>query len=249
MLKKLRRKFILINMMLGSLVLLIVFGALLGSTSQRLRGQSVSAMRLALKWAEGMAPPQIEIEIDLPEGEEPGAGRGNPDARQLAMVPVFGVVLDENGNIDSYAPGGNVQVSQEALEQAVEEVQKQGVPEGTITKPGHLRYLVEWDRDGKLRIAFADMRWERENLMDLVVTSLLVGAGALVCFFFCPRWPCARWNRHGSSSGSLWPMPPMSSRRHSRSFWPMRALCSPTRKTRWNSRRSGSPSSRKRRDV
>lgn len=181
MLKKLRRKFILINMMLVSLVLLIVFGALLGSTSQRLRGQSVSAMRLALKWAEGMAPPQIEI--DLPEGEEPGAGRGNPDARQLAMVPVFGVVLDENGNIDSYAPGGNVQVSQEALEQAVEEVQKQGVPEGTITKPSHLRYLVEWDRDGKLRIAFADMRWERENLMDLVVTSLLVGAGALVCFF------------------------------------------------------------------
>ena len=183
MLKKLRRKFILINMMLVSLVLLIVFGALLGSTSQRLRGQSVSAMRLALKWAEGMAPPQIEI--DLPEGEEPGAGRGNPDARQLAMVPVFGVVLDENGNIDSYAPGGNVQVSQEALEQAVEEVQKQGVPEGTITKPSHLRYLVEWDRDGKLRIAFADMRWERENLMDLVVTSLLVGAGGPGVLFYC----------------------------------------------------------------
>ena len=93
MLKKLRRKFILINMMLVSLVLLIVFAVLLGSTSQRLRGQSISAMRLALKWGESMDPPQIEIA--LPEGEEPDGGE--PEARQLAMVPVFGVVLDEEG--------------------------------------------------------------------------------------------------------------------------------------------------------
>ena len=117
MLKKLRRKFILINMMLVSLVLLIVFAVLLGSTSQRLRGQSISAMRLALKWGESMDPPQIEIA--LPEGEEPDGGE--PEARQLARVPVFGVVLDEEGKIDSYSPGGNMQVSQEALEQAVEE--------------------------------------------------------------------------------------------------------------------------------
>ena len=47
MLKRLRRTFILINMLLVSLVLLIVFGVLMGSTSQRLRGQSVAAMRVA----------------------------------------------------------------------------------------------------------------------------------------------------------------------------------------------------------
>ena len=249
MLKKLRRKFILINMMLVSLVLLIVFAVLLGSTSQRLRGQSISAMRLALKWGESMDPPQIEIA--LPEGEEPDGGE--PEARQLAMVPVFGVVLDEEGKIDSYAPGGNIQVSQEALEQAVEEVRKQGVSEGTITKPSHLRYLAEWDRDGTLRIAFADMRWERENRMDLVIPSLLVGAGALVCFLIVSLF---------LSSMALRPVEQAWEQQRQFVADASHELKTPltvilanagivlsTRKIPWSGRRNGSPLSKKRRDA
>ena len=49
MIRKLRRKFILTNMALVSLVLLIVFCVLIWSNYQQLRAQNYAAMRLALE--------------------------------------------------------------------------------------------------------------------------------------------------------------------------------------------------------
>lgn len=189
MLKQLRRKFIWINMLLVSLVLLIVFGVLLGTTSQRLRGQSMNAMHMALKWSEDAPPPRVEI--GLPEMGLEGRKERDHMNRQtgvapLAMVPTFCVTADESGAILSSTLGGNIQVSDEALQRATElaaqQVQDKGLREGSISSL-HLRFLAEKDRGGSLQIAFADLGWERESLSELVLTSLLVGAVALVCFF------------------------------------------------------------------
>ena len=182
MLKRLRRTFILINMLLVSLVLLIVFGALMGSTSQRLRGQSVAAMRVALKWLEGGPPPRVEIGLPPMEREPEGQEDRGHGERQTAMIPVFTVMLDEEGNMVSSTLGGNIQVSEETLEQAVAQVWDTGEREGTISGL-HLRFLAEEDGAGNLHIAFADLRWEQENLADLVRNSLLVGTVGLVGFF------------------------------------------------------------------
>ncbi|MCI6255238.1 MAG: ATP-binding protein [Clostridiales bacterium] len=182
MLKRLRRTFILINMLLVSLVLLIVFGALMGSTSQRLRGQSVAAMRVALKWPEGGPPPRVEIGLPPMEREPEGREDRGHGERQTAMIPVFTVMLDEEGNMVSSTLGGNIQVSEETLEQAVAQVWDTGEREGTISGL-HLRFLAEEDGAGNLHIAFADLRWEQENLADLVRNSLLVGTVGLVGFF------------------------------------------------------------------
>ncbi|MBU5434043.1 cell wall metabolism sensor histidine kinase WalK [Pseudoflavonifractor sp. MSJ-37] len=177
MLKKLRRKFILTNMLLVSMVLLMVFGGLLGSTSQRLRGQSLDALRLALRWTEESPKYHIDFEPD-------STGRGQHRAdQQVTMVPAFCVELDEEGGIASYSLGGNLQISEEALEQAVEQVMDAGQTDGTISRPVRLRYLTETDEDGTLRIAFADRSWEAASMKDLVLSSLLVGAAALVCFY------------------------------------------------------------------
>ena len=182
MLKRLRRTFILINMLLVSLVLLIVFGALMGSTSQRLRGQSVAAMRVALKWPEGGPPPRVEIGLPPMEREPEGREDRGHGERQTAMIPVFTVMLDEEGNMVSSTLGGNIQVSEETLEQAVAQVWDTGEREGTISGL-HLRFLAEEDGAGNLHLAFADLRWEQENLADLVRNSLLVGTVGLVGFF------------------------------------------------------------------
>ena len=48
MIRTLRRKFILVNMLLVSLVLLMVFGVFMASSAQRLKDQGLLAMRAAL---------------------------------------------------------------------------------------------------------------------------------------------------------------------------------------------------------
>ena len=187
MIRKLRRKFILINMLLVSVVLIIVLAFFVGSTSQRLQQQSRDAMRLALKWEDGDLP--VRIEIDLPPrepGDTPpddhGGGLDQPGNRQLAMVPVFVVTLDSDGEVASTVLGGNITISDTALEEAVSQVLASGQNEGTLTSP-RLRYLMDTTPSGEQRIAFADWSWELENLMSLAATSLLMGLGALFCFF------------------------------------------------------------------
>lgn len=55
MIKRLRRKFILINLLLVGLVLAVVFILFVGANVRRLAGQSDAALRLALSWQEGAA--------------------------------------------------------------------------------------------------------------------------------------------------------------------------------------------------
>ena len=179
MIRKLRRKFILINMLLVSVVLVVVLAFLMGSTSQRLRDQSRDAMRLALKWEDEDLP--VRIEIDLPH-RDPEEGSLQPGSRQLAMGPDFTVTLDEEGEILSTALGGNITISESALEEAISQVLGSNQMEGTLSNP-RLRFLVDTTSTEEQRIAFADWSWEIENLMSLAVTSLLMGIGALFCFF------------------------------------------------------------------
>ena len=163
MLKKLRRKFILINMMPGESGFADRILPCWVPTSQSVYVDRVSPpCAWPLKWAEGIGPPQIELlKVDLPEGGEPGSGTRKLDARQLAMVlPVFGVVLDENGNIDSYAPRTYRSPRKRWSRRSRERSRSRGVPEGTITKPGHLRYLVEWDRMESSALPLPIVRWE-----------------------------------------------------------------------------------------
>ena len=139
-------------------------------------------MRLALRWEDDEFPIRIEIDLPPPEGRPEGEDMRHGD-RHLAMIPAFAVTVDqESGEILSSAMGGNVSISDTALEQAVSQVLASGEREGIISSP-RLRFLTEEDDEGQLHIAFADQGWERESLISLIGTSLLMGAGALVCFF------------------------------------------------------------------
>lgn len=175
MIKKLRRKFILTNMLLVSLVLVIVFAALVGYNYQRLTSQSLNSMRMALKWDDGTPPPFV-VGQGIPNHPEEEFGE-NP---RFSMVPVFVVVLDDDGAPVDVTGGSNIEVSSQVVSQAVAAVG--GEDMGRVAGLD-LRYLRTVDREGVTRIAFADMSWEWSSLWPLVRSSLLIGALALVGFY------------------------------------------------------------------
>ena len=169
-------------MALVSLVLIVVFAVLMGSTSQRLAGQSVTAMRMALEWSDGREPPRFEFSPSSEMIPEKWDSRGQREVQQVMMIPVFCVSLTEDGQVDAVYAQDSVSVSDEVLEEAVSQALASGSREGVLNRLG-LRYLVESVPEGGTRIAFADRSWERENLRGLLLSSLLVGAGALLGFF------------------------------------------------------------------
>jgi two-component system sensor histidine kinase CiaH len=178
--RKLRRKFILINLTLVSLVLVVVFAILVASNARRLSDQSTAVMNMALEWRDGEAPPRFVF--DFPQPEQPEDDTPRQHRQSFPMVPVFVITLND-GEITSINDGGRVDVSEEAAEQAVEAALDAGTESGVLRSLG-LRFQTASDADGALRIAFADRSWETQSLTSLILTCLLVWALALLGFFF-----------------------------------------------------------------
>lgn len=193
MIQKLRRKFILVNMSLVSLVLLIVFTSIGIFTYQRLSDDSVLAMERVLDFKQGEGPEVTKI------GKKPGSG---PDRKRMPLVPVFAVTLDENGNIKEVFRE-NVAVEDELLNEVVARVLESGGGYEAIATDLNfeknegvfldqkLRYLVRSTPDG-LKIAFADTNKEFEEMLNTFSTLFLVGVGGLLSFFmisvYLSRW-------------------------------------------------------------
>lgn len=193
MIQKLRRKFILVNMSLVSLVLLIVFTSIGIFTYQRLSDDSVMAMERVLDFKQGASPEVTQI------GKKPEDG---PERKRMPLVPVFAVTLDENGNIKEVFRE-NVAVEDELLKEVVSRVLESGggyeaistnlkleKNEGVLLDQ-KLRYLIRSTPDG-LKIAFADTNKEFEEMLNTFSTLFLVGVGGLLSFFmisvYLSRW-------------------------------------------------------------
>lgn len=170
MIQKLRRKFILINMGLVSIVLLSVFSVFCFVNMQSLQNQSYDALHHALSRDQGAAPSKFQI-------GDPGAPR---DDRVFNTVPVFTVRLDDDQNIVGIM-ADNVEVSDETAAEAVRAALETDRQRGALQSLG-LRYVIEKTPSGK-QIAFADMSGERSSFLALLLTALAVGAGALAAFF------------------------------------------------------------------
>ena len=169
MLRRLRLKFILTNMLLVTLVLLAVFGALMLSTARQLERESGAVLTMVLR-KDGI-PPQFEV-------RPPDSGEGG--GWQWA-IPVFCVTVEPDGRV-TLVEGNQVKVTQETLDRAVEEALDASAPSGRLDDLD-LRFQREELSDGRARIAFSDLSWERASMTRLMVNSLLVGAAALAVFF------------------------------------------------------------------
>ena len=184
MLRKLRIKFVCINMGIVVAMLAVIFGLLLGFTRQNLEQDNLALMRSALAGEDRgrngwMEPPEGQARPgELPEKPEP-EWRDFSGQRGKGLRPYILVELDENGAVVfSEGAGADDAEALEALAAAALDCGKSG---GVLEDLG-VRFLRE-DRDGAVRLVFTDLERESSTFDDLLRTCVIVGAASLAVFF------------------------------------------------------------------
>ena len=166
MIRKLRAKFVTINMTVITVMLCAILGMVMHFTAQNMETESVNMMRRIAN-----APFQLG---------RPGENRGE------VRLPYFTVFVGQGGEILS-TEGGYYDLSDQALvRQMVDMALDSTFDTGVLYEYG-LRFLRMGDR-----IVFADMTNELNTLWDLFLTCLLIGITGLGAFLFISMM-LARW--------------------------------------------------------
>ncbi|MDD3430347.1 MAG: HAMP domain-containing sensor histidine kinase, partial [Oscillospiraceae bacterium] len=176
MIKKLRRKFICINMALVSAVLLIVFALQYAGTyrSQVNESYKVLAQAIEKRFDDAQnTPPKLEFN----NGGMRPLGSVKPN---FNSIPFFVALVDASGNANLVMQQ-SITVENDVLQQAVEAALQTNKTEGLLTD-FNLRFLMAQTPEG-IKIAFADRSTEQATLRHLLFISLGVGMAALVAFF------------------------------------------------------------------
>lgn len=177
MIRTLRRKFVLINMALVSVVLAVMLGGLLFSTVRTAQNETMDALRRGVALWE---PGRIKI--------VPGGPRREPGL-QNSPTAVFWVLVDDSGDIVQ-SDTSQVDIEDATLAQVTAAVLTAGRESGTLADPA-LRYLCQ-AAPGGVRIAFADRSSELAAIRRMAVVLAAAGLLALAAFgavsVFLARW-------------------------------------------------------------
>ena len=170
MLKRLRIKFICINMVMVTLMLCVIFGMVLHFTRSNLETESIQLMQSVVSDPMKMGRPN-----------EPG-GKSN--------LPYFVMQVGQTGEVMAVS-GGYYDLSDkefllEVLEQALEAEEKTGeLKEYSLRYYRHSAPMGQW-------VVFVDISSEINTMNGLTRTCVLIGAAAFVLFFvisfFLARW-------------------------------------------------------------
>lgn len=182
MIKKLQKKFVLINMLLVTTVLLIVFTAFYISNYTKQLSSLDMALEHELALHNMDIPEPRKFEIGQPKRE---------NMPQDMFIPLsFCVSLDSNHQV-TQVRGENVEVSDEVLATAIATVlASPTLNSGTISSL-NLRYAMNTVSDGT-QIAFIDTTNFNQTMTTILVTSLCIGCAGLLAFFaisiFLAKW-------------------------------------------------------------
>lgn len=182
MIKKLRWKFILINMSLVFAVLAVVFTVLCLSSYQRYENENANALHRALE----------DSRKDIPDEKfvfGKNFGERN-DRSPFNLIPIFVVTLDQDSAVSSISGANRQGVTEELAREASEAALADGKKQGRLNSFS-LTYLIEETADGT-KIAFADTTHEFDSIRSLILTSLLILIGSMAAFFFISLF-LARW--------------------------------------------------------
>jgi len=168
MINRLKWKFILINMILITIVLIITFVAVYVSTQQRLIVESMSVLQRTISEENHDEPPKESIG----HKKEPG----------FMPMSTFLVSLDAGRNIIE-AHGPLFDLSDEESLRDIVQVGLNNDRDTGIIENADLRFLKQRTGTG-MKIAFVDRNIEISTLSSLIRTSILVGIGSLGAFFF-----------------------------------------------------------------
>lgn len=176
MIKKLRKKFIFINMSFVSLILVGVLVVICFTNYQKYQKDSRQALNHALEDNGGNLKPRVDFVPGRKEGP-------------MNFGPVFVVELNENGEIAEINDSG-IRITEDSAREAVEAAQKDGHERGFL-KNQELRYERRQEDEGE-KIAFVDCSREINGMRNLLLVSALILVGGLAAFFlislFLAKW-------------------------------------------------------------
>ena len=170
MIRKLRLKFICVNMLIVTLMLIAIFGMVYHLTRQGLETQSEAMLQ--------------SVASDAFHPNRPGS------PPQEVHLPLFVLELDGNGGLTASGGGYYDLTDQEFLKTLADAATDADAPAGVLREYG-LRYCRNVTPRGE-RIAFTDMSSERATLKNLTETCAAIG---MLCFaaFLLISWLLARW--------------------------------------------------------
>jgi len=160
MIKKLKWKFVLINMVFVTVVLVTVFVVMFISTKQNLQRESINTL--------------YRITTETNDKQKWQNGNGN------VKLPYFTISIDSEGNITDtggYYLIDDIDVINDVISQSINNSSDVGVIEEYS-----LRYLKQSTLTG-WEIACVDMSMENKTLSNLVLNSVLIGIACLSVFF------------------------------------------------------------------
>lgn len=181
MIQKLKTKFIIINMVLVSIVIIVTFITIGISTYQRLVNDSYNALEEILSRPDNEGMPRRKLEP--PRNEPPGDSK-----KPMFNNVVYKVVLDSDNNI--FHKIGNIEISDEILNDLIEQCINNNKPTGTISSQD-FRYMM-MVKHGIKEIAFYDLSSEQTIMYNLIITFALVGLASLGAFFIISLY-LSRW--------------------------------------------------------
>lgn len=181
MLKRLRIKFICINMAIVLAMLAVIFGLVIGSTQRNLEQESMTLMRSALGVGEGRRTDWNRVWDSIKRG-------GSREAPPL--LPYIIVDLASDGSFERVEGYYSYSDSQSELYGLVETALNDGGETGVLSDWGY-RYLRSETAMGT-RLVFADMSSEQSTMRGLWRTCALIGAVSLAVFFVISLL-LARW--------------------------------------------------------
>lgn len=170
MIKKLRLKFVIVNMVIVTIMLVAVFGLIYSFTSANLKAQSLRMMRSIASDPLGIGSPY--------------------DSEDEVRLPYFTLLIGNNNDIAAIG-GGYYDLSDTDFLNSLLTVSTADTNETGIIKTYNLRYLKVSSSAG-LCIVFADISSEQNTLRSMLRLFVLVGAAAFAVFlgisFLLARW-------------------------------------------------------------
>lgn len=170
MLKKLRIKFVCINMVLVTVLLCIILGMVVNFTSSSLEAESLQMMRT----------------LDSAPNRSSGIG----DIRREIRLPYFQVHMSAHGEIIGISGNLYDLTDEEQIRQVVAHAMSSDEESGILSDYS-LRFL-KIETPAGLMLVFADMSSEEAALSSLIRNCIIIGIVGFVLFLFLSLW-LANW--------------------------------------------------------
>lgn len=183
MLKKLQKRFVLINMCLVSAVLLVTFASLIISSANRLESDSYRSLeedysRIYSYDQFGLLQDTTQLDETIDQSGDP---KKTPFDKQSSFRSFF-VTLDSEGNIISTNDMNNA-LTEDAAQKAVTAALSQNKTNGVLNDLS-LRYMIKLNENDERVIGFIDISFENTFISQQILNYSLIGVGSLICFFF-----------------------------------------------------------------